>query len=198
MNENMVMIKTAMAAFFAALASFLGWRVIMLLVWVALMALDYLSGTLAARQNGTWKSSMAREGIGHKAGMALIVVACMIADFVLLMACENLPHDVISFHWPMVIFPLVTMWYIITEIGSIIENAIEMGARVPAWLPRLLNASLKAVEAVGEGALDADYEQVKGFVPDSGTGNTYPAPDDGVDSYATLGFDFEDDSGLLK
>lgn len=153
MNETLVTIKASMAAFFATLGMFLGWRVIMLLVWAALMALDYLSGTLAARQNGTWKSSMAREGIGHKVGMILIVVVCIIADFVILMVCENLPHDVINFRWPVVIFPLVTMWYIITEIGSIIENAVEMGAKVPAWLPKLLNATLNGIDSVGENAV---------------------------------------------
>lgn len=155
MNENLVAVKATLTAFFATLGMFLGWRVIMLLVWAALMALDYLSGTLAARQNGTWKSSMAREGIGHKVGMILIVITCMIADFVILMVCENLPYDVISFHWPVVIFPLVTMWYIITEIGSIIENAVEMGAKVPAWLPKILNATLQTIDSVGENAMNA-------------------------------------------
>lgn len=165
MNENLVAIKATMTAFFAAMGTFLGWRVIMLLVWVALMALDYLSGTLAARQNGTWKSSMAREGIGHKVGMILIVVVCIIADYILLLACENLPHDVISFNWPMIISPLVTMWYIITEIGSIIENAVEMGAKVPTWLPKLLNATLGAVDSVGESTLNAEYEHdVSGLI----------------------------------
>ena len=154
MNENLVAVKATMAAALSAAGMFLGWRVIMLLVWVVLMALDYFSGSLAARQNGTWKSAVAREGIGHKAGMILIVIVCMIADFVIMLACEHLPHDVINFHWPFVIFPLVTMWYILTEIGSIIENAVEMGAKVPAWLPKLLNATLQAVETVGESALD--------------------------------------------
>ena len=153
MNDNLVTAKASIAAFASAVFMFLGWRVIMLLVWCVLMALDYLSGTLAARQNGTWKSSMAREGIGHKAGMILIVVVCMIADFVIMLACENLPHDVINFHWPVVIFPLVTMWYILTEIGSIIENAMEMGAKVPVWLPKILNATLGTVDSVGENAI---------------------------------------------
>lgn len=154
MNENLVMLKATFATFFAAVGAFLGWRVIMLLVWVALMALDYLSGTLAARQNGTWKSSMAREGIGHKAGMVLIVVVCMLADFVLLLAIDNLPSDVLNIHWPMVITPMVTVWYILTEIGSIIENAMEMGAKVPAWLPTLLNATLKTVDSVSNNSVN--------------------------------------------
>ena len=159
MNENFVALKATIAAAFAAACTFLGWRVIMLLVWVVLMALDYLSGTLAARQNGTWKSAMAREGIGHKTGMIIIVVVCMIADFVLLMAWENLPNDVINFRWPMVISPLVTMWYILTEIGSIIENAVEMGAKVPAWLPKVLNATMHTIDAAGEAAAENMEEE---------------------------------------
>lgn len=177
MNENLVIFKASIATFFAAVGAFLGWRVIMLLVWVALMALDYFSGTIAARQNGLWKSSLAREGIGHKAGMVLIVVTCMIADFVLLMAVENLPHDVINFHWPMVIFPLVTMWYILTEIGSIIENAMEMGAKVPAWLPKLLNATIRTIDSVGESALKEET-----------------AEDPVADPFALMGFDHDEHS----
>lgn len=185
MNENLVMVKASMVTVLAAVGTFLGWRVIMLLAWVALMALDYLSGTLAARHNGTWQSSMAREGIFHKAGMILIVVVSMIADFVIAMACENLPHDVVNFHWPIVIFPLVTMWYIITEIGSIIENAMEMGAKVPAWLPKLLNATLKVVDNVGEEAL--------------GEHTMHEIPKDAGDPFALMGFDHDDDvSGLVE
>ena len=49
MNDNFVALKATIAAAFAAVCTFLGWRVIMLLVWVVLMALDYLSGTLPER-----------------------------------------------------------------------------------------------------------------------------------------------------
>ena len=161
MNENLTIAKTTLTATISAVCMFLGWRVIMLLVWVVLMALDYISGTLAARQNGTWKSATAREGIGHKVGMIFIVIVSMVADAVIMLACENIPNDVINFHWPFVIFPLVTMWYILTEIGSIIENAMEMGAKVPAWLPKLLNATVKAVDAAGDiGIPQIGYDDV--------------------------------------
>lgn len=52
MNDNLVATKTAMMAFFGALFAFLGWRMALLLVWVFLMCVDYLSGIMAARQNG--------------------------------------------------------------------------------------------------------------------------------------------------
>lgn len=166
MNENLTIAKTTLTATISAVCMFLGWRVIMLLVWVVLMALDYISGTLAARQNGTWKSATAREGIGHKVGMIFIVIVSMVADAVIMLACENIPNDVINFHWPFVIFPLVTMWYILTEIGSIIENAMAMGAKVPAWLPKLLNATIATVENVGETAVTDNFDGFSGFVDD--------------------------------
>lgn len=118
----------------------------MVLVWVCLMCLDYLSGSLAARSRGEWTSSAARSGIFHKAGTVLVVMVSMAADYVMVLLSAHLPGE-IPFAWPVVIFPIVTVWYILTEIGSIIENAISMGARVPAWLPKLLNATVNAIDA---------------------------------------------------
>lgn len=154
MNDNLVAAKAAMVAFFGALFAFLGWRMVLLLVWVFLMCVDYLSGTLAARQNGTWKSQKAKDGVGHKIGMIFVVLVVGVADFVMLVICDSLPNDVLPFNWPMPIFPMVTIWYILTEFGSIVENAIEMGANVPSWLPKLLNATAHVVDNVGETVLD--------------------------------------------
>ena len=92
-----------------------------------------------------------------------IVERCVVRESRSL-ACENLPHDVINFHWPFVIFPLVTMWYILTEIGSIIENAMAMGAKVPAWLPKILNATIATVENVGETAVPDKFDGYAGFI----------------------------------
>ena len=111
MNDNLVAAKAAMVAFFGGLFAFLGWRMVLLLVWVFLMCVDYLSGTLAARQNGTWKSQKAKDGVGHKIGMIFVVLVVGVADFVMLVICDSLPNDVLPFNWPMPIFttPMVSM-----------------------------------------------------------------------------------------
>ena len=36
------------------------------------------------------------------------------------------------------VLPVVLVWYIFTELGSIAENAAAMGAPVPEWLLKLL------------------------------------------------------------
>ena len=112
------------------------------------MLLDYLSGSLAARKTGTWKSSIAREGFLHKGGMILVVLVALMSDIVMSFALPHIP--LINIAWPDILFPTVLAWYIITELGSILENAVKMGARVPNWLIKIFNASLKAIDATGD------------------------------------------------
>lgn len=156
MNENLDATRAAIVATMTAIGAFLGWKGIMLLAWVFLMALDYLSGTFAAMKSGEWASSKAREGLWHKGGAILVVIVAAIADGVMLVICGNIP--VLEIAWPNVILPLVLAWYIITELGSILENAIKLGANPPAWLTKLLKASLNAVESVGDMTAEASSD----------------------------------------
>lgn len=147
MNENMVTIKTAIVAVCTALGAFLGWKGVMLLAWVAVMALDYLTGTVAAFKSGQWCSAIARDGLWHKGGMITVVTVAAIADWIMVVIADHVP---IGIQWPGIILPLVLAWYIITELGSILENAVKMGANVPGWLVQLLKASANLVEAAGD------------------------------------------------
>lgn len=148
MNEKLLAIKAAIALFFTALGEFLGWKGIIVGAWVGAMLLDYLSGTAAALKAGEWSSKVAREGIWHKCGEITAVLVAALVDAVLLLFSAHIPE--FGFLWPGVILPLVVAWYIITELGSILENAIRLGATVPDWLVKLLKISLKAVDAAGE------------------------------------------------
>lgn len=153
MNETFVGVKAAMAAFFTALGAFLGWKGVMAIVWVVAMLLDYISGTAAACKSGQWCSATARQGLWHKGGMIIVVTVAAIADGVMVMICQHLP---LGIAWPAIILPLVLAWYIITELGSILENAVKLGAAVPSWLTKLMKASLKAVDHVGENTTEED------------------------------------------
>ena len=147
MESKLLEIKVAVAAFFTAIGAFLGWQGVMALVWVFAMIVDYITGTWAAMKNGEWSSAVARQGLWHKAGMIIVVVVAFAADFVIAIICEHLP---IGFNWTSIIFPLVLAWYIVTELGSILENAVKMGAAVPTWLTKLLKISLKAINDTGD------------------------------------------------
>lgn len=131
---------TACGAFTAAFG-WLGW---LIAAWAACMALDWLSGSAAAASRGQWSSAAARAGIWHKAGMLVVVLVSALTDAVLGMAAANLPGLELPFDG--VVLPVVLVWYIFTELGSIAENAAEMGANVPEWLLKLLAAGKSAAD----------------------------------------------------
>ena len=154
MDEKLTAIKVATVAFFTALGSFLGWQGIMVVLWIGTMAIDYISGTVAAWASGEWSSAVAREGIKHKAGMILVVIVAVLADITLGIICSQLP---VKITWPVLVLPLVLAWYILTELGSILENAVKMGAPIPQWLMQVLKVGLKVIDNKGENLAEPDH-----------------------------------------
>lgn len=148
MNERLSAWKAGLTALISALSAFLGWKGIAAAAWVGAMVLDYISGTAAACKEGTWCSKTAREGLWHKAGMIFAVIVAAIADGVLALICERLPGMGLS--WPGMVLPVVLVWYLLTELGSILENAVRLGATVPQWLTKLLLLTRSSLEGEKE------------------------------------------------
>ena len=112
--------------------------------WLGWLVMAWLSGSAAAASRGEWSSAVARSGIWHKAGMLVVVIVAALTDAVLSIAVANLPGLGITYQ--SLILPVVLVWYIFTELGSIAENAAHMGADVPDGLLKLLAAGKKAAE----------------------------------------------------
>lgn len=144
MNERLSAWKAGLTALVSALSAFLGWKGIAAVAWVVAMALDYISGTAAACKEGTWCSRVAREGLWHKAGMIFAVIVAAIADGVLGLLCSRFPG--MGLNWPGMVLPVVLAWYLLTELGSILENAVRLGAKVPGWLTKLLALTRSTLE----------------------------------------------------
>lgn len=153
MDEKLFAVKALISATASTLAALLGWKGIMLVVWVGAMLLDYISGTAAACKAKSWCSETARQGLWHKGGMILVVAVAAIADGLIVVIGDHLP---LGLSWPGLLLPLVVAWYIITELGSILENAVKMGVKVPSWLEHILKVGLKAVNEAGEVAAGED------------------------------------------
>ena len=116
-------------AFFTALWGWLGWAI---LLWIAAILLDYLSGSLAAKKENNWSSEIAREGLWHKAGEMFAVLVAALCDIALHVILEG-SGITLPFELGPVLTPIVLLWYILTEAGSIIENCGRLGAPVPKW-----------------------------------------------------------------
>ena len=144
-EQNMFLwIKAAVTALCAAFSAAFGWLGWLVLAWAVCMVIDWISGSAAAASKGEWSSAVARAGIWHKAGMVVVVIVAAMADGVLGVAVENLP--VLGIQYTVLILPVVLVWYIFTELGSIAENAAAMGAPVPEGLIKLLAAGKRAAE----------------------------------------------------
>ena len=126
-------VLVAAFTFLTALWGWLGWAILLLAL---AMLVDYITGSAAAKAKGEWSSEKAREGIRHKVGEIIAVGAAAFADLgveVALHSVDLLPLFG-SVNWPHCFTLIVTLWYLFTELGSIIENAGELGAPIPAWL----------------------------------------------------------------
>ncbi len=163
MTEKINAVKAALAAAVAAGTALWGWYGWLALTWVACMALDYVSGSAAAMRRGDWSSARAREGLWHKAGMILAVVVSVLGDLLIGLLLRGG-----GFHLPfggVLLAPLVTAWYCLTELGSVAENALLLGAPVPKWLRKLLRRGVEAVDEAGEAVCGKDDGGRTQFAP---------------------------------
>jgi len=142
----------AVLAFFTALWGWVGWAV---LIWVFCFLLDYLSGTAAAHKSGEWSSQIAREGVWHKLGEIFAVLVAALCDIALKVIVQGSGVDlaVLGFEIGPIVTPVVLLWYIFTELGSIAENAEKMGAPVPSWIKRGLKQYRDKIDK-GQGGND--------------------------------------------
>lgn len=139
-------IKGAVALLIATLTALWGWMGWAVVIWVACIVLDYGSGTAAARKRGEWSSAVAREGLWHKLGEIFAVLVAALCDIALDVVLQSSGISVGLEIGP-IITPVVLLWYIITELGSIIENAGLLGAPIPVWLQKSLKDYRKKIDA---------------------------------------------------
>lgn len=141
--------KILLAGVIAAGSAIWGWYGWLVLLWCGSMALDYITGTCAALKEQRWSSNKAREGLWHKGGMVLIVLAAAMTDaavsLVLRSGVVQFPVD-----HSIILSVIVLSWYTLTEIGSTVENATHLTTHVPRWLTRFLANAAEKVDAAGE------------------------------------------------
>ena len=158
--ENVTHAKAAVAAAVAVLTALWGWFGWLVVLFVGCMAVDYLTGSAAAMRRGEWSSASARDGIWHKCGSIIVVMVAGAADLLIGTMLGHLPGVVLPFEYTVLLCPLVTVWYTLTELGSIVENAVALGAPVPAWLIKMLDAAKDVVDKAGDIAGGDNEHQV--------------------------------------
>lgn len=152
MTNHLLAARVAFAGTVTLIAEMWGKCGWMLALWSIVMATDYLTGSLAAFRNGQWDSTVARDGLWHKGAMIAVVLVAALFDLALASITASAG---ISMPFHVLVLPLVLAWYIVTELGSIVENAVKMGgaANVPHWLKKGLKIVSETIENAGESAV---------------------------------------------
>lgn len=142
--------KAAIVTFFGLLTAALGWFGWLVVLFFLCMAIDYATGSAAAMRKGDWSSSVARAGLWHKCGSLIAVVVAGLADIVVGLVVNNIPAITLPWAYTVLICPIVVVWYILTEFGSIIENAGALGAPIPGFLKNMIKVFKNVIDDTGD------------------------------------------------
>ncbi len=112
---------------------------------MGLMIIDYISGMLAAKKEALenpgdskygWSSKKSVLGIYKKLGYMLTILVAVSIDYLIFKFAKEIG---LEFGSNTIFGLLVTIWFIINELLSILENVGRMGTELPEFLKRVLS-----------------------------------------------------------
>jgi toxin secretion/phage lysis holin len=110
------------------------------------MLIDYASGVANAYMKGEWSSKVGIKGIVKKVGYMGVVIVAAVMDWVLFSGLKGVGVDIeMSYYLGLI----VTIWLIINECISILENLGELGVPLPGFLLRGIKKLQKQIEDKG-------------------------------------------------
>lgn len=157
METQAYTLKAIIVTAFSAISAFLGWYGWLLLIWILSMLVDWLTGSAAAWKNGEWCSRTAREGLFHKGGCIIVVCAGLLLDLLIWASVSIVPDFHIEYQ--MYLSAVIMVWYTVTELGSIVENAGKLGAPVPRFLIRGIKVLECRITKIGDKAVGAEQDE---------------------------------------
>lgn len=159
MNKNYF--KVFFTAIGSTLSSILGILYIPVLLMVICNILDYITGLLAARNrsDGTISSYKSIRGITKKVAMWLLVIVGAIVDSLLKYVSATLGFKL---PFTFLVACIVAVWIVCNEIISILENLIDIGINIPAFLiPLTKNIKTYTESVTGSSAEESSYNNEK-------------------------------------
>lgn len=130
-----------------ALAAYFNVLLIPLAVLVAVMLIDYVTGMAAASYTKQLNSRIGVMGILKKAGYIALVAVGMVVDYLITSALVQIGVNIqINYCFGMII----TIWLIINELISILENLGELNIPLPKFLVDMIKTLKGKVEDKAE------------------------------------------------
>lgn len=149
MNETISMLKLTLIAAVSVVLAYFNALLIPIVVLVAVMVIDYISGMTSAKRTGELSSRLGVMGILKKVGYLALVAVGMVVDYLITSALVHVGvHIQINYCFAMIII----IWLIVNELISILENLSEIGVPIPDFLRKSIKKIKNSVEnKAGEG-----------------------------------------------
>ena len=145
MKENVI--QALFSAAIGAIMAYLNILLVPFVVLLVVMITDYLTGMAEAYVNKTLNSRIGVVGILKKIGYIVAVAVGVVADYLITNALIKIGIDInVSGYIGLV----VTIWFIINELISILENLTEIGTPLPKFLVTLVKRLKITVDSTAE------------------------------------------------
>lgn len=131
-----------------AIVAYLNVLLIPLIVMIVVMLIDYGTGMAQAFVSGTLNSRIGVVGIIKKIGYIVAVTVGIVADYLISSALTQVG---INLQINYCIGMIVTIWFIINELISVLENLAEIGIPLPKFLVSIVKRLKVTVESKTEG-----------------------------------------------
>ena len=144
MTQKENVIKSIWATVFGFLSSLMGVLAVPVLLMVACNIIDYITGLMAApKREQDVNSYKSIRGIVKKVCMWLLVVVGAIIDQLLIYASTTIG---LTLPFDFLVACIVAIWIVCNEIISILENMVDIGVTMPAFLMALTKNIKSQVE----------------------------------------------------
>lgn len=132
-NKNLQAMLTAAATVFVLYCNTLAIPLVILFI---AMIVDYITGITSAYINRELSSKVGLRGIIKKISYVALVAVAMGADYLIYGGFSAINININYDLWFSV---LVTIWLIINEMISILENLVKIGVPIPSFLTKLIS-----------------------------------------------------------
>ena len=138
------MLKLTVIAALGVIAAYFNVLLIPIVVLVFVMVTDYISGMISAKKSGELSSRLGIMGIAKKVGYLALVAVGMVVDYLISSA---LVHVGIKIQINYCFALIITIWLIVNELISILENLGELDVPIPDFLRRSIHKIKDGVES---------------------------------------------------
>lgn len=129
-------IQVIVSAVITGLLYYLGIVAVPIIILVIAMIIDYITGMMSAWLNAELSSKKGIKGIVKKVSYLALVAVAMIVDWLIFQGLQQINVDL---HYSVFFAVLVTVWLIINELISVLENLSRMGVPIPNFLKKIID-----------------------------------------------------------